>query len=441
MSDIAYQPKQHIAIIESARGFAALYVVLNHVTEMLHLTKIFPQDSVITLIIKLLFIYGDQAVLLFFVLSGFSIHYTSADRNLLTRPGLLNYYYLRWRRIYPIFILAICLTYGIDLLGYWLHIDTYTKHIQLIDAPHVLSTLGFLTDRHYIDGILMPTPEGDAPLWSLSYEVFYYLIYPLYWYINQRWGFISALTTGFVLSISTFALGKLFGPQHFYNVIDLYVIWCLGAVLAEMHRRNITFKLPMLIHAPIIYVLLQSAWVLENAIYTVGAFFEVTWGVFFFFVMLLFLNPQRAYDMNITSKLTSLFIGVAGYIVIIIGVHKLNFVHDLTLFYTHITLTLILFALGLFVSRLDVRIICRTLLDPVYSFGKSSYGIYIIHYPLMLITFTALPLLGLPAAMGIIVIPFILYLAHVIELQYQPAIIKHTDKFAARHGMLPVKRG
>ena len=33
-ANISYQPKRHIAIIESARGFAALYVLLTHIIEL-----------------------------------------------------------------------------------------------------------------------------------------------------------------------------------------------------------------------------------------------------------------------------------------------------------------------------------------------------------------------------------------------------------------------
>lgn len=438
---VNYQPKRHIAIIESARGFAALYVVLTHIVEMLYLPTLYPPNSYITIAIDLLMIYGDQAVLLFFVLSGFSIHYTSVDRDLSHKNGLINYYYLRWRRIYPIFLIAIILGYCADLLGFCLFTKEHQEYIKDFDLTRIVCTLSFLTDRPYINGMIMPVPHGNAPLWSLSYEVFYYLIYPAYWYVNKRWGFINAAFGSFFISLIAFFLGKVFGANHFLNVLNHYVIWCLGAVLAEMHRGQLQFRLPMVLHAPAIYVLLQSAWVLENAVYTVGAIFNITWGLFFFFVMLLFLRSDQPEDMNMQHRRYAVVIATLGYIVIIESVRKLSFVPNLPLFYWHITLTLISFIIGLSFPKLNIINISKLLLKPVYRYGSSSYGIYVLHYPILLVSFGTLYQMGLPAYIGILVVPLILYLANLIELKIQPFVVTHLDAHAKRLGLIsPQKR-
>lgn len=435
-TNMHYQPKRHIAIIESARGFAALYVLMMHVVILLGLPTSLAEGSYSKLIIDLFLLYGHQAVLLFFVLSGFSIHYASVDRPLQQKQGILHYYYLRWRRIYPIFFLAVIISLSLDVLGSALAINTYPQDIHTLSWQQLLSTFGFLTDRTYVDGILQPVLNSNGPLWSLSYEVFYYLLYPVYWQINKRYGITGCIAFGTILSITSFTLGKLAGAQHFLNVLDLYVIWCLGAVLAEMHRRQISTKLPIAIHALIIYILLQSTWVLENVTYTVGAFFEISWGLFFFFVMLLYLGNQGIEQIKPAHKAAILVAAGLGYLVIIAGVEKLHLVSHQTLFYSRISLTLIMFALGLYISQLNIQSLGNLLLKPVYHFGKSSYGIYVIHYPMLLFLTLALPHYGIPVWWGILFVPAILYTAYVIELRYQPLMIGIMDPLAVHAGIM-----
>jgi peptidoglycan/LPS O-acetylase OafA/YrhL len=436
MRQVAYRPKRHIYIVESARGFAALYVMLTHVAEMLYLPTLYPADSHITIAIDLVMIYGTQAVLLFFVLSGFSIHYASADRDLSQKSGLINYYYFRWRRIYPVFLVALFFGYSADILGYCPFTQDHSEYIKDFDLARILYTLGFLTDRPYMTGLISPVLHGNAPLWSLSYEVIYYLIYPAYWYVNRRWGFINAAGAGFLVSLSAFALGKVFGHHHFFNVLNLYISWCLGAVLAEMHRGQIQFRLPMVLHTSAIYILLQTAWVLENATYTIGAIFEMTWGIFFFLVMLLFLRSDKIEDLSVQHRLYAVIIATVGYLTIIVAARELNFIPNLLLFYCHISITLMGFVIGLSIPRLNIANLCKQLLKPLYSYGKSSYGIYVLHYPILLTAFGILHQYDLPPYLGIFCVPLILYLGHLVELKFQPMAARHLDVQARKLGLI-----
>ena len=225
-TNISYQPKRHIAIIESARGFAALYVLLTHVIELSGIHNSLTTNLAIKFFIDLFLIYGHQAVLLFFVLSGFSIHYTSVDKDLTQPSEVKYYYYSRWRRIYPIFIFAILLTLTLDTAGSAMGIYMYRQHLNEITTGQFLYTFIFLTDVHDVEGILQPVLHSNGPLWSLSYEVFYYLIYPLYLFINRQFGITGTIIFSGSVSATAIILGKLFGAQHFLNVMNLYAIWC-----------------------------------------------------------------------------------------------------------------------------------------------------------------------------------------------------------------------
>ena len=89
--------KNRLEKLEALRGFAALYVVLFHVL---------PQQIMLFGVnIGLLFRFGPEAVIVFFVLSGFVIKYTferSADKS-------FKYYFIRrFIRLYiPLFFIYV----------------------------------------------------------------------------------------------------------------------------------------------------------------------------------------------------------------------------------------------------------------------------------------------------------------------------------------------
>ncbi|MGO8746863.1 MAG: acyltransferase family protein [Thermoguttaceae bacterium] len=83
--------------LEAIRGFAATYVILHHA----HLTE---RSEV-----RALLSFGQEAVILFFLLSGFVIYYASLRGVGLLRFGV--YFSHRFRRIWPTFLISLALAY------------------------------------------------------------------------------------------------------------------------------------------------------------------------------------------------------------------------------------------------------------------------------------------------------------------------------------------
>jgi len=73
------EKKKIILSIEAIRGIAAIYVMLGHIVQLYQVYSYFPGYE---FAIKTVFGYGHQAVLLFFIVSGFSITYSSYDIDL-----------------------------------------------------------------------------------------------------------------------------------------------------------------------------------------------------------------------------------------------------------------------------------------------------------------------------------------------------------------------
>jgi len=148
--DIMSQPSRKLDQLTTTRFIAALSVVLFHGRYQLDILNRVP-----------MLIAGPTAVGYFFVLSGFVMALAYY------RPGIpfdfRSYWLARFSRIYPVYILAFALTclYYLDILS-------------KVKPPKVLANI-FL----YQAWIPAYALSFNIAAWSLSVEVFFYLLLPL----------------------------------------------------------------------------------------------------------------------------------------------------------------------------------------------------------------------------------------------------------------------
>jgi peptidoglycan/LPS O-acetylase OafA/YrhL len=112
---------------------------------------------------------GYVGVSLFFVLSGFILAYTYYEQPGV-RPPLRAFYEARLARIYPVYLLGllVALPFGVAL---WLN--------TLDLAPRLRLARGFLAELLLLQSWHPDSACGlNCPGWSLSVEVFFYLLFP-----------------------------------------------------------------------------------------------------------------------------------------------------------------------------------------------------------------------------------------------------------------------
>lgn len=180
------------------RGLAALYVALIHAywltgEQWRYTLMVEGARSTYTLerLVAQLLTYGYEAVLFFFVLSGFVIRlrYPSFTGVL----PVVDYLYRRLLRLVPVMVLGLYVTLILDrwaLSSGWPLLRGKTPYPILNyfwrDPPYDIGTLWrTLTFQHSF----MSTAWGSSKAyWSLGHEGFYYLIYPvaLIVYARQR---------------------------------------------------------------------------------------------------------------------------------------------------------------------------------------------------------------------------------------------------------------
>lgn len=171
--------------LDLVRLCAALLVVLTHYVQQ----GLFAPDAAIPL-------FGREAVMVFFVLSGFVIAYTSAEKTLTLR----QYVVARSVRIYSVAIPVVLLCFLLTLLVPGL-VDLPPNLTYQSASLHVYLPLHFLFLGELWN--LSETPPWLIQYWSLGYEVWYYVLFGVVHYLRGAkrllLGALVVLVMGFKL--------------------------------------------------------------------------------------------------------------------------------------------------------------------------------------------------------------------------------------------------
>lgn len=205
--------------LDAIRGFSALYVMLFHML---------PQEILLWGVnVGVVFRFGSEAVILFFILSGFVIKYSwenSEDKS------FKNYFLRRFIRIYIPLLFIFILAYFIKSysLGSFADPDWNTLLGNVFMLQDVISQK---------PNVISPVYMGNGVLWSLSYEWwFYMLFFVLTKKINtERLNFwVNAITI-------TAAVTYLVYPFFLNRVVMYFAIWWIGVRFADLYLKGEAF--------------------------------------------------------------------------------------------------------------------------------------------------------------------------------------------------------
>lgn len=197
-----------LSSLEALRGCAALYVFIHH-------AHLLPNQG-----FGRLLYFGQEAVITFFILSGFVICYSTSRRQM----GFREYLVHRVKRIYPIFLVALGLAYlsRSFVEGHWLG----GEWVALVGNLFMLQDVAALKRGVWVD-----TYYGNSPLWSLSYEWWFYIFFiPLG--LNGRFAGGKSLVFALIVSVFGF-LGYQYAPNQLCLFLGYLFIWWAGVELAK----------------------------------------------------------------------------------------------------------------------------------------------------------------------------------------------------------------
>jgi peptidoglycan/LPS O-acetylase OafA/YrhL len=206
--------RQRLAGLDGVRGLAALFVVVNHIFE-----RAFPGYPVDRAPFWAApFIYGRFAVVVFIVLSGFSLALAPA-RHGWRLDSLRGFARRRARRILPAYWAALAFSLAVA----WLVVAAPGQ-----GAPDAKSV--------FVNGVLVENlvgaPSPNRAFWSLAVEAQLYLAFPLLLLLVRRWG-AAAMVAAVTLVVA--AVG-LWGPREFVlqSPPDLAALFALGILTAGL---------------------------------------------------------------------------------------------------------------------------------------------------------------------------------------------------------------
>ena len=173
---------------------------------------------------------GHNAVIVFFLLSGYVIAYV-VDRK---ENNPREFWVSRLARIYSVALPAVLLTPLIDSVGLKLSPEFYAAGLTTYDYPavRILASLAFVNELWLVSIM----PFSNSPFWSLCYEMSYYLLFSIYCFTSgrKRWCLmgLAALVIGpkVLLLAPIWALGVVVYRKRSWYAISIRAGWCLWVV-------------------------------------------------------------------------------------------------------------------------------------------------------------------------------------------------------------------
>jgi peptidoglycan/LPS O-acetylase OafA/YrhL len=172
------------------------------------------------------------AVLCFFVLSGFCIHYPFERRQLAGEPApnWNDYFIRRFRRIMPVYWAATLLGLAFVALENWRPAGSPLLEMHaLAPADHVVARLTGVSGFYPYEIF-----AGNYLLSTVAVEMVMYALYPWFFRNVQRFGWWWLGALFLALHLSTLALVPTITPYWVFNsVLMLGLFWYLGALAAH----------------------------------------------------------------------------------------------------------------------------------------------------------------------------------------------------------------
>ena len=392
------KPKYEYAL-EGLRGIAALNVCYSHIA----LGR--PENLDVGYQLGGIFnhFYADRdSVLIFFLLSGYVIGLTNVEK--FSKTGTIQYLIRRGIRLLPMYFFAILLS-------------------VLASSKDSLGTI--ISNLFFLQNVISPSLAANGALWSLNYEVIYYLAFPLVLYFRPK--VLNLLLGTFILVCVGWVIHPF--PQIISGYLAGWLFWLMGLWLA--------WKVPHRAHQISVPLVSYFLLFLATGEFHLGA---VILGA------LKLGNPNPNYVS--LQNLTSLPICIALVATVANRPSKLNRWLHIIAFAIPLTAVAYAFifksgvkseswAVGTFEVVAAIALlwwrIKPDILKNLAFFGSISYGLYVLHMPITVIVRNNFPSM-ISGNLGSFLIRLVIWslltiaLAYLLEIKIQPIIKKWSKE-------------
>jgi peptidoglycan/LPS O-acetylase OafA/YrhL len=227
--------------LDLIRGLAAVFVLLGHLrpvilTDWSHVLNQSTANKSLYFITGL----GHEAVMIFFVLSGYLVG------GGVIRGGFVwgDYLKARLSRLWTVLLPCLALTWVCDLILLKIapevisggHLSTW--HSGPVPGSYSSSLITALGNVFFLQTIAVPVFGSNGPLWSLANEFWYYILFPA---LLQTVGLLGGSRSKRVLAAVVASL-IIFGLPA--QILVGFGIWTTGALTYLLQARGYTLRTP-----------------------------------------------------------------------------------------------------------------------------------------------------------------------------------------------------
>jgi peptidoglycan/LPS O-acetylase OafA/YrhL len=345
--------------------------------------------------------WGTDALMMFFILSGLVIDLTQKNKPTSAAVFLKN----RFVRIYPQFLVGMLLAF----------IALYITNTAFPSAGVILGNFLMVSTMKDYMGYVVPSIQSNLPVWSLSFEMAFYVLFAFTIGRNQK----KAIFYWFIIALIALPLYYLKIDKdvltHIIAVFAFSSIWLLGYYVYEYRNYFYADK----------YVALFGLGVMPliSRMHIIANFYDP----FKFFILSLFAVPFFRYCLQLPPA------GKQIKMIYLIIPHTIIVAVALSVRYMPLTNALVYSTLPYVYMGLGYVVHIFKLNEPVKNFvgkagailGKYSYSLYITHFTILFIfsrlTHNMLVYLLVP-------LPIIAFIAYGLETWVQPVVNSYFRK-------------
>ena len=221
--------------LDISRWISAFVVVISHLRNLVFVDYDYVDSK--SILIRLFYFltgFGQQAVVIFFVLSGFLIGGSILNKIKSRNFSFTKYSIDRFSRIYMVFPLSLLSGLLFDWIGY-LHFNqtgVYTNKLQLATVNFNISErIGldtFIANFFMLQNVSTYPLGSNGPLWSLANEWWYYLYFPLIILsFSYKSTYKQAICVIAVIGLSI----MMYNSNEHGNMLFSFSIWIIGTCL------------------------------------------------------------------------------------------------------------------------------------------------------------------------------------------------------------------
>jgi len=363
------QASGKILCLEGLRGLCALSVLICHVVHDSIGYRTSHESYFPGYFWAFIGYFANIGVLLFFVLSGFVIEYTTQKP--FSWGEAKKYLARRFIRIYPIYILVLIFSFSLS------------------DSPSD-TWLRFSGNALFLQTWLVNCLANNGVMWTLHLEVAFYLLYLLVWRFKSR---VNYLLFGTALC----ALASPFVESHLLRIFGYLFLWLAGLKLAmdylekpkleAFQKSDWKWFWAALLSAigyttiNVIQVVLKPFWIYGTGYLSLVSVVVISGCLMTIISVPLGLRIRMLYKFSVILS----FVACAGAIVHSLIYHRWADFHEYPLASAYLLLAMVGFVWGGNVSA-------QRILERLTWLGAISYALYIVQNPIENFVFSRTPI-------------------------------------------------